>query len=411
MGLKNGPVGTNGSGRRQLDSWIERFIAYTDNLESAEIFRRWTAISVIASVLQQKVYLNTGGYLYPNCYIWLIGKAGIGKTRAIGAAGKLIRGIEGLHFGATSMTSASLVDHLNEAKCKIVRFPNEMLEYNSLCIIADELSAYMSKWDTEMAASLTQFFDNEPYAQGRRVANIRIKIQKPQLNMLVGSTPANLMGLVPDIAWEQGLMSRVFLVHSHERPLVNIFDAANANRPIPKELEHDLKIISTLEGQFGWTDAWAEAMHNWKLAGNRIPDLAEVPDHPRVQSYVSRRYSHCMKLSMISAIDRGNDLTLDLPDFNRAIGWMAEIEARMPDIFSEGALSPEAKAQEDIIHFVKCAGPKGIPETKLLNFARERLPGREVRMAIELLEKSGTIISTSYDVKTGIKTYITPRLS
>jgi hypothetical protein len=117
-----------------------------------------------------------------------------------------------------------------------------------------------------------------------------------------------------------------------------------------------------------------------------------------------------MKLSMISAIDRGNELTLDLPDFNRAIGWMAEIEARMPDIFSEGALSPEAKAQEDIIHFVKSAGPKGIPETKLLNFARERLPGREVRMAIELLEKSGTIFAASFDPKTGIKTYITPRL-
>lgn len=398
----------NGAGKRACDSWIERFIKYTDNLESATIFRRWTAISVLASVLQQKVWINTGGVLYPNCYIWLIGKAGIGKTRAIGAAAKLIRPIEGMHFGATSMTSASLVDHLNEAKCKIVRFPNEMLEYNSLCIIADELSAYMSKWDTEMAASLTQFFDNEPYAQGRRVANIRIKIAKPQLNMLVGSTPANLMGLVPDIAWEQGLMSRVFLVHSHERPTVDIFEPGNANRPVPKELEHDLKLISALDGQFGWTEEWAKAMNNWKLAGNRVPDLAEVPDHPRLQSYVSRRFSHAMKLAMISAVDRGNELMLGIQDFNRAIGWMAEIEAAMPDIFAEGALSPEAKAQEDIIHFVKSSGPKGVLESRLLNFARERLPGREVRMAIELLEKSGTIIARDYDSKTGLRTYFIP---
>jgi len=84
MASKNIKAGMNGAGRRQCDSWIERFIAYTDNLESAEIFRRWTAISVIASVLQQKVWINTGGELYPNVYVWLIGKAGIGKTRAIG---------------------------------------------------------------------------------------------------------------------------------------------------------------------------------------------------------------------------------------------------------------------------------------------------------------------------------------
>lgn len=410
MDLKSGRVGTNGSGRRQLGSWIERFIAYTDNLESAEIFRRWTAISVIASVLQQKVWVNTGGELYPNVYVWLIGKAGIGKTRAIGAAHRLISDIEGMHYGATSMTSASLVDHLNEAKCKIVRFPNEMLEYNSLCIIADELSAYMSKWDTEMAASLTKFFDNEPYAQGRRVANIRIKIAKPQLNMLVGSTPANLMGLVPDIAWEQGLMSRVFLVHSAERPLVNIFDPTNANRPVPKELQHDLKLIAAMNGQFGWTEEWAEAMHNWKLAGNRVPELAEVPDHPRLQSYVARRYSHAIKLAMISAADRSNELVLTLPDFNRAIGWMAEIEAEMPEIFTEGAVSPEAKAQEDIIHFVRTSGAKGVLETRLLNFARERLPGREVGMVIDLLIKSGAIVSSAYDTKSGLRTFVTPRL-
>lgn len=399
----------NGGEKRLCDSWINRFIQFTDNLESAEVFRRWTAISVIAATLQQKVFMNTGSYLYPNIYVWLIGKAGIGKTRAIGAAGKLIRPVEGMHFGATSMTSASLVDHLNEAKCKVIRFPNEMLEYNALYIIADELSAFMSKWDTEMAASLTQFFDNEPYAQGRRVANIRIKIAKPQLNMLVGSTPANLMGLVPDIAWEQGLMSRVFLVHSHERPIINIFDTTNVNRSIPKELEHDLKIIARLEGQFGWTEEWAEAMHNWKEMEHSIPDVAPKPDHPRLASYVSRRFSHAMKLAMISAIDRGNELILTLPDFNRSIGWLAEIEAAMPDIFAEGALSPEAKAQEDIIHFVRQHGDKGVLESRLLNFARERLPGREVRAAVELLEKAGTIYSSAYDTKTGLRTFIVRR--
>ena len=113
---------------------------------------------------------------------------------------------------------------------------------------------------------------------------------------------------------------------------------------------------------------------------------------------------------MISAADRSNELVLTLPDFNRAIGWMAEIEAEMPEIFTEGAVSPEAKAQEDIIHFVRTSGAKGVLETRLLNFARERLPGREVGMVIDLLIKSGAIVSSAYDTKSGLRTFVTPRL-
>ena len=48
-------------------SWIDNFVDYTDNTEPPVLFRKWTAMSVVAGALQRKAYLNWGTFnLYPN---------------------------------------------------------------------------------------------------------------------------------------------------------------------------------------------------------------------------------------------------------------------------------------------------------------------------------------------------------
>src|SRR6516164_1438064 len=85
------PIGPaiNGPGNRHCRSWIERFIDYTSNLEAPEIWRKWSAISMIAATLEQKVWADTGGNLYPNLYVFLVGQPGMGKSRSIMAASNL----------------------------------------------------------------------------------------------------------------------------------------------------------------------------------------------------------------------------------------------------------------------------------------------------------------------------------
>src|SRR6266567_6432771 len=117
MALKPTLLPTGASGRRKLASWIDGFIQSTASLESPTIYRKWAAISTIAGALEQKVYLTTDkGTLYPNLYTFLIGYAGVGKTNAISAALRYLRELPTFYMGATSMTMASLVDHLTEAK-------------------------------------------------------------------------------------------------------------------------------------------------------------------------------------------------------------------------------------------------------------------------------------------------------
>lgn len=366
-------------------------------MESAPIFCRWAAISVIASVLEQKVYVTTSAPLYPNLYVFLVGNAGIGKTRPIMAAAKFLAEIPEVHLAPNSVTMASLVDCMFEAKRSIVRLPESMIEYNSLTIIADELSAFMSEYSTELIGGLTTFYDMVPYGQARRTKDLRVKIKRPLLNILSGTTPSNLIRFVPEYAWEQGFTSRIVMVYSEERPMIDVFNTPYVE--MPQDMIHDLRQINGLVGQFGWTEEYATAMHNWKVLG-----LPPVLEHPKLIYYNNRRFAHMLKLSMIASIDSGNALQLDKAAFNKAMGWLLEAEAFMPEIFRSGATGIDSKAMDEIQHFVAKIGK--VSEHKLVNFTRERVPSHSVMRVIEIMEKSGMIQAIALD-KMGMKIYST----
>jgi len=148
------------------------------------------------------------------------------------------------------------------------------------------------------------------------VGDIRIRIENPQLNILSGTTPSNLLRFIPEFAWEQGFTSRVIMVFSNDKPIIDVFNTPF--REVPKEMIHDMEVISKLHGQFGWSEPWAQAMHNWKLGGFGVEGF-KPPSHPKLKHYCSRRFAHMIKLSMIASIDRGNSLQLEKQDFNTAM--------------------------------------------------------------------------------------------
>jgi hypothetical protein len=369
-------------------------VTYTDNLESAPIWRKWCAISTIAAVLERKVWVTTSSPLYPTLYTIIVGDAGLGKTRPIMAAKGLIKELpEHVPFAPTSVTMASLVDAMLEAKRKIIRLPHGMIEYNSLYIMSDELSAFMHEYAGDLIAGLTTFYDGVPYSQTRRVGKIDINIDAPQLNILCGSTPSNLTGkIIPENAWEQGFMSRVILVYSDERPLIDVFNIAKKEKPV--DLIHDLRLINALHGEFGWDKEFAEYMHKWKKMG-----LEPKPQHPKLATYNSRRFAHVIKLAMVSNVDRGGDLHLTKQDFNKAMEWILEAEERMPLIFKAGPGGADSRAIEEILFFIR-QHPNGIEEHKIMNYARQHLEySTNVIRTIELMEKSDLIYKAAFDTE------------
>jgi hypothetical protein len=355
---------------------------------------------MVAATLEQKVWVDSGGIMYPNLYVFLVGQPGTGKSRAIIAASGLIReALPEIYFGATSMTKAALSDYMNEAKRFIANIPHAPIEYNSLVGVADEFSAFMPEYDSHLVASLVEFYDVNPYSEGRRVANIRIKIPRPQLNLLSGSTPSNLIQTLKDYVWEQGLMSRVIMVFASDRPLIDVFNTPKAAKPV--DLIHDIKIINSIIGEFKPTADYARAMHNWKLVG-----LTPTPDHPKLVHYATRRWAHLLKLTMIASVDRSDSLVLDVADFNRAMGWLLEAERYMPLIFQVGSVAPDSRVIDEVVHFIK--QHKGaVPEHQVINFLRERVGSQLIKPIMDTMVGSKAIICRDVD-KTGQRKFTTP---
>lgn len=332
-------------------------------------------------------------------YILILGHPGVGKTRTIREARSYAIELPDFHLAPVSLTFASLVDSLVLAKRMVVRLPDTPLEYNSMFIAADELGAFIHKYDDEMIAGLSAFYDPDPYSQTRRTRDLKLNIKSPQLNMLCGSTPSNLMKFMPEGAWDQGFTSRLLMVFSDERILGDDFAPRQHNHSAA--LEQDLRIINSLAGEFEVTEDYRDAVNDWRSKGE-LP----VPSHPKLIHYVTRRRAHLYKLSMIAAIDRSNVLILTKDDFTRALSWLVEIETAMPEIFKAGSSNADAQALDEIKYFIKTSDRgEGVQEQRIINFARERIPLHSVMRVIDIMQNSGLIRAVGMDKATGQRTF------
>ncbi len=338
----------------------------------------------------------TSSRLYPNLYTFLVGHPGVGKTRTIRSARSYANELTDFHFAPTSVTGASLVDSLVDsliqAKRNLICLPDPPIEYNSILIAADELGAFMHKYDDEMVGILSAFYDPDPYGQRRRGGDLKISIKSPQVNILAGTTPSNLMKFMPEGAWDQGFTSRIVMIFSDERIVGD--DFAQVNKPLSPSLVHDLRLINSLAGKYTVTEDYRSAVNNWRTLGE-----PPVPTHPKLLHYNTRRRVHLYKLSMVAAASVSNKLTLTKADFNTAMGWLLEAEGNMPEIFKAGAVGADGKAIEEIYHFLLGWG-KLMPERTLLRRIQELVPVHSVTRVLEVMERSGMIAATHLDPRT-----------
>ena len=376
---------TNGQGQRKLESWIDQFIRYTDSVETPSLFRKWSAIATIAAVLEQKVWLKTSSEMYPNLYTGMIGTPGAGKTRIISEVSKVLQALPEPFIAPTSVNSASLVDNLVECRRILPQHPGPAIEYNSMVLLADELGAFMHEYEMGLIAELTSFYDVTalPYGQRRRGGNLKIKIDRPQLNILFGSTPSNLAKFMPEAAWSQGFASRIIFVYANEKVIVDDFNIPL--RKAPKDLIHDLNIINGLVGQFQATPDYGAAIKAWRDSGEQ-----PRPTHPRLLHYCARRKAHLYRLSMVSSVDRSNSLVLTKADLDKAMEWLFEAEATMSHIFDQGD-SPQGAVMDEAYHYIQQNG--SVEERNLVAFLRHKLPTNAILETMRIMEQSGMIVS------------------
>ena len=377
---------------RALGNWIESFLEYTSGIPSPELYRRWAAASAIAGALERRVWTNmSGSDLYPNMFILLVGAPGVGKSKSVIEVQRMWAHTGEFNVAPEGMTKAAFIDQLS-SKPKTFNHKGFPFMYNPMLIAAEEFGTLFPDYDLRFVSVVNKTYDCGDILEDRTRGGGTISIDRPHINLISGTQPKYIGDLFPESAYGHGFISRIVMVYAAERVVIDVFKRAKRDEKLGKQLISDLTLIAGLNGEFEWTEEAQREVEEW----NRVLDK-DAPIHPRLQSYNTRRLIHAVKLAMVLAISRTNEMLVTLEDFNSARNMLFNAENLMPEIFKEMHTSSDANEIDSIHQFLfsYCMENevKEIPEHKLVNHMLRTIPVNRVTYFLEMLQTSGMMLA------------------
>jgi hypothetical protein len=389
-------------GLRRLPNWIDSFVEYTSDLPSPEIFRKWAALGAISGALEQRVWIQTMGRpMFPNLYVILVGPPGVGKTVLTREMIEMWQAVEGIHIAPDSVSRASLTDSLADAKRRIVRPADNppIIEYHSMQILSSELSELIPVFEPSLMSLLQKLYDREPFhAERKRGKDLKHHILHPQATLFAATTPSFLLSMMPEGAWDQGLISRSILVYSGETLLRDLFAEPKGRSGLYDDLRHDLSLIGS-DGNYGkiqWEPEAMRLMQSWYERKEETQLL-----HTKLTHYNTRRHAHLLKLCMITAQSKDKDtFVITVGDFQKSADTLIEAEKYMPDIFKASGSGGDSKSIDETWYFVwerYAKEKKPIQEFRIRRHLSERAPAHSVDRIIKLMAESHILIHAGVD--------------
>jgi hypothetical protein len=377
---------------RKIKNWVAAFEEMTAHTGSPARLRKWAGIACLAGALEQKVWVHTNGSaLFPNLYTIFVAPPGVGKSESFKAVRRLWSKLKEHKIAASSVSKASLIDELADAQ-RILVHPGRnppTIEFHSLKIIASELTVFLPEYATEFMSVMTNIYDSEPFTERKRTAKLKIDIAHPQINFLAGTTPSSLVQLLPEGAWDQGFLSRCLLVYDANVVLQSLFTQKEQDAALATKVEADIQEIANLYGEIKFTAEAAEFIDQWHMQGRK-----PLPDHPKLQHYLSRRVAHLLKLSQVACVSDSNELVIQVSHIQQAMDWLFDLEAHIPEIFKAMHNGGEGKVMDEAWHMLfqfKARYKKGAPRSLLIKFISQRVPSHAVERIIDLMEKADMI--------------------
>lgn len=363
------------------NDFLRTHLDYVENTESPIIMHIWGALVTCAACLGRHAYLKLGiGNVYPNMFCLLVGPPGTRKNAAIkypvdimkqytnvkmapddtgGQRQGLIAAIQNSQLDNIAQQlqdpdakdinlfgDTSELDILNSVNMEVYKDDPDI---HTLFICATEFGSFLGQGSLEMTRFLNKMWDGEDYKYKIRKEHYTLK--NALLNLLGGTTSADLATLLPAEAIGQGFMSRIVLVYAAQRgkriPPSKSFVKENLRNELGKYYENLFYNFHTEMSMSKQATDLEDNIYNQDI---KIPDT-------RFIYYSERRHAHLEKLAMVLAAT--NDRTeVNLVDIELANEILLETEKYMPDALGEYGLSPIAIARQKMLEFIQHAnGP------------------------------------------------------
>lgn len=370
---------------RKHASWLDGFMAYTENTEPPATFRLWTGLCTLSATLGRKVWLPWERDLYPNMYVVLCAPSGKARKGTAMHAGARFLHALGVRVAPNSVTREAMILSLEESADSFL-IGDTLHLHHSLTVFSSELSVFIGYNNLQLIADLTDLYDSPNHWEYKTKTKGSNVLEGVCLNILGATTPDLLQATLPKDAVGGGLTSRmVFVYEDRKAKSVIMPHKTQEELRLAEELEHDLKEIAALAGAFKITQGFVECWANWYPTCEAYDPFCL----PTLNPYLERRPTHLMKLACICSVARSNDLVIDVQDFEKAKGILTLTEHKMGRTFVSYGRNPSADLIQRIMTVMLQAGTAGISEQRLLQMFYTDVTMQELKMIIDSIEAMG----------------------
>lgn len=372
---------------RKLDDWLSNYVRLTDNSEPCQLYREWVGVSVIASVLQRKCYIEWDKMIFPNFYVILVGPSGVRKGTAMNQGYRfLVRPEMNTKLAAESITREALIRRLkkHEVTPPSPEPGGKPMAHSSITVYSEEFAVFIGQNNLEFISNLTDWFDCKTPWRYETVSRGDDTINGIWVNLLGATTPAIIKNVLPQDAIGGGLTSRVIFVYAAKKgKTVAIPVRSEEQQAFESLLARDLEAISLLTGEFIPSQEYIDHYITWYEHSDKNPPFQDE----KFGGYNDRRSMHLRKLSMIMCASRTNTKRMILQDFENALDLLQRTERLMPKVFS-GYGRLDTSALIDSIGAV-LATRKAITEVDLLRMYHKDITREELTEILSVLQEMG----------------------
>ena len=387
------------SNNRNIPDWIDGFMLLTDNSEPPILFRKWTAISAIASAMQRKCRVEIGISLvfYPNFYIVLVGPSATGKGTAMKYAYDIMEQIPAIKMSSQATSLQALIRRMKDTNLTDIDVETgEQLYHSSLTIFSNEFTVFLGYHNRELIAAMCDWYDCHNRWSYDTIKRDKEEVIGLWVNLLAGTTPDNIQTSLPMEAIGGGLTSRIIFVSEDKKNKLVVFPSTtNRELELQQHLIHDLEQITLMSGVFRFTEDAMGFYTEWCHIADKNP-----PFHsPKFDGYCGRRRNHLLSLSMVCSASHSSNMVISKDDLERAATLLAEVEVRMGTVFRGIGKSDISSLVNDAIVFIENSETPDIPvwqfarqfEGNMDKFAMDRvLFTLEAAKYIKIVKRPGT---------------------
>lgn len=336
------------------DDFLSNYISYCGRTEVPAVFNRWAAITGLGAFLGRQYHFDHGHFhIQPNIYCMLIGSAGTRKGTAIKLMKKLLEQTGYKSFAAERTSKEKfLLDLAGEGDSGELLSPQELLDQNifgdsgaksdcEMFVAIDEFNDFIGNGNIEFISMLGNMWDYNGLYKNRIKTGKSVEINNPTISIIGGNTPTGFSLAFPTDILGQGFFSRLLLIYADRTDRKITFPPPPTAEATGRLLEQLSRIKSASFGTAKITDGAEKCL-------DRIYRSQAGLDDVRFESYSNRRFTHLLKLCIITSASRGVSEIAE-SDVRYANTILTYVERNMPRALGEFGKAKHSDVSHKII--------------------------------------------------------------